>query len=113
MLPILGPSSLRDAGGRIVDIFFDPLTYIAPTETSLGLSVTRGLDARSRNIETLDELKADSVDFYARIRSLYRQNRQSEIFNGNPPAESPDFSEWPDPETSEPPSIGPNLSAVE
>ena len=113
VLPILGPSSLRDGGGRIVDIFLDPLTYLAPTETGLGLAATSGLDARSRNIETLDELKADSVDFYARIRSLYRQNRTSEIFNGNPPVESPDFSEVPRPATPDLPSRAPNISSVE
>ena len=100
VLPLLGPSSLRDGTGRIVDIFFDPLTYIAPTETALGRAALTGLDFRSRNIEELDDLKSDSVDFYARIRSLYRQNRESEINNGAPSSEQPDFSEIPDQSTS-------------
>ncbi len=95
VLPILGPSSLRDGSGRIVDIFLDPLTYIAPQEFNLGRSVTTGIDFRSRNIEELDSLKADSLDFYARIRSLYRQNRENEIRNGAPSGEVPDFSEIP------------------
>ena len=84
VLPILGPSNLRDAGGRIVDIFLDPLTYIAPREVGLARAGTEGIDFRSRNIEELDALEADSLDFYARIRSLYRQNRESEINNGAP-----------------------------
>ncbi|MEO3428624.1 VacJ family lipoprotein [Pelagibius sp. CAU 1746] len=93
VLPILGPSSLRDGSGRIVDIFLDPLTYIAPQEFNLGRSAATGIDFRSRNIEELDSLEADSLDFYARIRSLYRQNRENEINNGASSGETPDFSE--------------------
>lgn len=95
VLPILGPSSLRDGGGRIVDIFLDPLTYLAPQEVGLGRVVATGIDYRSRNIEELDELKADSLDFYARIRSLYRQFRENEINNGAPSSNSPNFTETP------------------
>jgi len=86
VLPILGPSSARDATGRVVDIFLDPLTYVANNNDWDGLNLTRsalsGIDARERNIETLNELERDSVDFYARIRSLYYQTRQKEISNG-------------------------------
>jgi phospholipid-binding lipoprotein MlaA len=95
VLPILGPSSLRDGGGRIVDILLDPLTYLAPQEVGLGRAVATGIDYRSRNIEELDELKADSLDFYARIRSLYRQFRENEINNGAPSGDSPNFTEIP------------------
>src|SRR3546814_4234193 len=59
VLPILGPSSLRDGTGRIVDIFLDPLTYLAPREFNLGRAATEGVDFRSRNIDELDQLKAD------------------------------------------------------
>ena len=100
VLPVLGPSSLRDGGGRIVDIFLDPLTYLAPQEFNLGRAAASGIDYRSRNIEELDELKADSLDFYARIRSLYRQYRVNEINNGAPPAEAPNFSTVPGQSTS-------------
>jgi phospholipid-binding lipoprotein MlaA len=41
-----------------------------------------GIDARQRGLETLDEIERSSVDFYASIRSLYRQNRAAEIDNG-------------------------------
>ena len=100
VLPILGPSSLRDGGGRIVDIFLDPLTYLAPQEVGLGRAVASGIDFRSRNIEELDELKADSLDFYARVRSLYRQFRENEINNGAPSGDSPNFTEIPGPSSS-------------
>lgn len=113
VLPILGPSSLRDAGGRIVDLFLDPLTYLAPESVNLGRTAATGIDARARNLETLDELKRDSLDFYARIRSLYRQNRESEINNGEPPEGSPDFSELLYPGTDEPTEAERNSAAVE
>ena len=87
VLPLLGPSNVRDGLGRLVDKFFDPLTYLGffydeAGDASLGLSVVSGVDLRSRNIETLEELQRDSVDFYARIRSVYLQRRVDEINNG-------------------------------
>ena len=87
VLPILGPSSLRDGTGFIVDSLLDPWTYLADvydveTEVTLGRAATRGIDERSRNIETLDDLKRDSIDFYARVRSLYRQRRENQINDG-------------------------------
>ncbi|MFC4351110.1 VacJ family lipoprotein [Fodinicurvata halophila] len=85
VLPVLGPSSLRDTGGRVVDMFFDPLTYLLDGDAAMQESIVRagvkGLDYRSRNIENFDEIMEDSVDPYARFRSLWRQNRQYEIEN--------------------------------
>lgn len=82
VLPILGPSSLRDGTGEIVDHFLDPLTYLVSTEVRLARRALSGVDERSRNIETIEEIQRDSVDFYARVRSLYRQHREAEIRNG-------------------------------
>lgn len=84
VLPILGPSSARDATGKVVDIFFNPVTYVDGTTTfSLSTRAVEGVDLRARNIETLDEIKRDSVDFYARMRSLYYQRRRAQIQNGD------------------------------
>ena len=105
VLPIFGPSSARDAGGRVVDIFFDPLTYLGGFElagidgrydeartASFAKTLAAGIDLRARNIDSLDDLRRDSVDFYARVRSLWYQNRQAEIRNGEPgDAPLPDF----------------------
>lgn len=84
VVPILGPSSGRDAVGLIVDSFIDPLTYLVDDEVLLTRRFVQGIDFRSRNIETLEELRRDSVDFYARIRSVYLQRRVDEINNGEP-----------------------------
>ncbi len=86
VLPVLGPSNPRDGIGRLVDTFLDPLTYVAQAndaeEYLFARTVVSGIDFRARNIETLDDLKRDSIDFYARIRSLYRQSRANAISNG-------------------------------
>lgn len=94
VLPILGPMSTRHGAGRVVDIFLDPLTYVSLNNpdlnyifwTKAGVNI---VDIRSRNIETLDQLKRESLDFYSLIRSVYRQNRQNEIRNGKPLDDSP------------------------
>lgn len=100
MLPVFGPSSIRDGIGRGVDIFMNPLSYLfnnTDTEyVGVTLAVVSGIDQRSRNIEALDDIERTSVDFYAAIRSLYRQRRQDLINNGQPSAVNPFFGESPD-----------------
>lgn len=86
MLPILGPSNPRDATGTAAEFFADPFDiwmnnidkeYIVWTR--MGLT---GLDKREDLLDTLDEIQRTSLDYYASIRSLYRQHRASEILNG-------------------------------
>ncbi len=93
VLPVLGPSNPRDGIGRLVDTFLDPLTYVAQAndaeEYLFARTAIKGIDFRARNIETLDDLKRDSIDFYARIRSLYRQSRANAISNGEAPGDMP------------------------
>lgn len=103
VIPLLGPTNLRDGTGRVVDIATDPLTYYDNetfTWTRLGLTV---VDARSRSLDALDEIERSSIDFYAAIRSLYRQNRRSEIFDGAPPLvdDFPDFEDIEDESTND------------
>jgi phospholipid-binding lipoprotein MlaA len=90
VLPILGPSSLRDAAGNFVDYYLDPLNYYANNTDLENITFLRagirGIDTRARVIETLDEIERTSIDFYATIRSLYHQRRQSEIRNGTAPS---------------------------
>jgi phospholipid-binding lipoprotein MlaA len=84
-LPVLGPSPPRDLTGFAVDAFFDPLTYIywnGPYTVPVTRFVVNGIDVRSRNLGTLDQIERTSVDYYSTVRSLYRQSRASEIANG-------------------------------
>ncbi len=84
MLPLFGPSNPRDATGLVVDIFFDPLWYFASSEILWARAVVRGVDERERVLDALDEIERTSLDFYATLRSLYRQRRADEIRNGAP-----------------------------
>ncbi len=95
MLPLFGPTNPRDGLGMGADIYLDPIRYVAranhyPTAFSTGRTVVNGIDLRERNIETMNELEHEAVDFYASLRSLYRQNRAAELNNGKvvttPPA---------------------------
>jgi phospholipid-binding lipoprotein MlaA len=109
MLPLFGPSNPRDGIGMLVDIFLDPFTYIfraADIEWAgyarLGL---RGIDTRARHYDEFNELQRSSLDFYATLRSLYRQRRTDEINNGKPTAVEPG------PRLSQPVTV-PNTAAV-
>lgn len=87
VLPVLGPSNPRDAIGRyVVDSFFDPLNLwldnIDKEEWTYVRSVLSGFDEFARITDELDQVKKTSIDFYAAIRSLYRQKRRTEISNG-------------------------------
>ena len=93
MLPLFGPSNPRDTVGLIVDVFLDPFNIVARNEDAEYLSYTRfglrAVDNRARRYDTLNDLERTSLDFYASIRSLYRQRRDDEIRNGVPSANVP------------------------
>jgi phospholipid-binding lipoprotein MlaA len=90
VLPLMGPSNPRDAVGLGADLFTNPVVYFTPqfnykTTVSVSEAVVGGIDERARNIDSLDEIQRESVDFYAALRSLYRQNRAAELRHGEPP----------------------------
>ena len=90
VLPVLGPSNLRDTAGSFANIMGGDPWYNASAHgnneflseriylTSKALS---GIDFRSDNIESLDNLEKNSIDFYASVRSLYTQDRENKIKN--------------------------------
>ena len=108
VLPILGPTTTRDAVGLIGNVFIDPvyhLTHNSETDIVVGnenLSehnyyYYRGTDAvdfRSKNIESFDSLEENSIDFYASLKSLYLQNRQQRILNSPISNKDSNDSDW-------------------
>jgi phospholipid-binding lipoprotein MlaA len=79
VLPIFGPNTIRDGFGDIVDLFFQPLTYLIGPTHNMVIGATGGfslLDAKSRALKALEE---SSVDYYAALRSAYLQNRAAHI----------------------------------
>ena len=95
VLPVLGPSSPRDTIGLLVDVGADPLNFIHFKQHlwwQAGREYMKVLDLRARNMDTLDDIERNSVDYYASMRSLYRQHRDSEVRNGKADVEKlPDF----------------------
>lgn len=89
MLPILGPSTVRDTGGLVGDYFMDPLTYWGDNSdewliehNKIIRGVTEAVDGRARNMDELRRLEQESGEnFYARVRSIYRQQREGAINN--------------------------------
>lgn len=79
VLPIAGPSNLRDTVGLISDGFLNPLNWLIPIEANVGRGVVAGLDLREQNIESLERLREESLDLYARLRSIWRQRRAAEV----------------------------------
>ncbi len=88
MLPILGPSNPRDAVGIGVDSYLDPFRYLArhygANNAGLYRWIAFGIDERSRNIESFDEIQKNAIDLYAQLRSLWRQHRAAELRHGEP-----------------------------
>ncbi len=87
MLPIFGPSNVRDAIGKGMDIIFNPVTFAFRMnnlgfEARLPQPVVSGVSTRDKYMDYIDEIKNSSLDFYATMRSLYRQKRVKDIGNG-------------------------------
>ena len=100
VVPLIGPSNLRDGVGFLVETLADPIGIVmtefdlqAFNYARLGFTI---IDVRSRTVDATDELEASSVDYYAAIRSIYNRTREAEILDGEVPDESfeiPDFDE--------------------
>ncbi|MFQ5971428.1 MAG: VacJ family lipoprotein [Alphaproteobacteria bacterium] len=82
MLPLLGPSNARDAVGRVVDFFIDPVGVVTETSFAIQRAGAGAVDERSRNIDEVRDLQQNSLDYYATVRSLYRQRRATQANNG-------------------------------
>jgi phospholipid-binding lipoprotein MlaA len=92
VLPVIGPSTIRDTAGSFINIMGgDPYynvsvhgnnQYLDRSDYMLTKTIT-AIDFRAKNLETLDNLEKNSMDFYASVRSLYLQDRQRKIANKN------------------------------
>jgi len=104
VLPILGPTTTRDAIGLVGNTFLDPVYQITHNTEVMNRSYSehnyyyyKGSDAvdfRSKNIESIDSLEKNSIDFYASVKSLYIQNRLQKISNEEMSGKTQDDSDW-------------------
>lgn len=86
MLPLLGPSSVRDLGGLAVDqLAIDPWSQLTSSEVGMARVGSEAIDTRHRLDPVIQDVRRNSLDRYATVRSAYRQRRAAEIRNGRPP----------------------------
>jgi|TARA_B100000401_G_scaffold175625_1_gene117920 phospholipid-binding lipoprotein MlaA len=90
VLPVLGPSTIRDTAGSFVNVLGGDPWYNASVhgnneflneEIFIISKALNGIDFRANNIESLENLEKNSIDFYASVRSLYTQDRENKIKN--------------------------------
>ena len=109
VLPILGPTTVRDTVGLIGNFFLDPVYHVTHnSEIHNGLvgndnysehnyfyyRGTGAVDFRSKNIESFDSLEKNSIDLYATVKSLYIQERNKKIANSQSLVGTQDASDW-------------------
>ena len=86
VLPFFGPSNPRDGIGKLVDGYAHPLTRWAANtdreEITYGLFSAAAVHEYSEIKDELDQIRKTSIDYYAAIRSMFRQKRAAEIRNG-------------------------------
>ncbi len=85
VLPLLGPTTVRDGIGDLVDVLFRPVTFIlGPVDQLLFSSIYgsgSGLTLWDEHSDEIDMLEESSVDFYAALRNAYFQTRSAEIWD--------------------------------
>lgn len=79
VLPVFGPSTLRDTVGRAGDYFITPLNYVEPWELDTGLGILDTVNRTSFRIGDYEDLKAASLDPYTAIKNAYIQNRRAQV----------------------------------
>jgi phospholipid-binding lipoprotein MlaA len=99
-VPVLGPTTVRDSTGRLIDMVFDPLnwaTFDEVDEARLIRGGLSGLSAREALLDPVDEVRENSPDPYVTFRSTYSLVRESAIRNGPTSVEQlPDFDAIPE-----------------
>lgn len=95
MVPILGPSNPRELAGTLANGLLNPISWVLPLPANLARGAVGGLDEREQNIENLDELRRGSLDFYARLRSVWRQYRDGQLGRSSAESNNPDVLDDP------------------
>jgi len=103
VLPVLGPSTVRDAAGSLATFMGGDAWYNVTVKNDTqyfsdvdyySSRITSGVDFRAKNYDSLNNLEKNSLDFYASVKSLYLQDRQQKILNTNKIIDTQDDSDW-------------------
>lgn len=84
MLPVFGPSTIRDGVTRYADSFYHPVGYAIRGNNRWGYWIVRGIDLRATFLDA-DAGIQEAYDPYTMVRDLWLQNRQYQIYDGDPP----------------------------
>ena len=90
VLPVLGPSSVRDGVGLVAEWYLDPVNYIEDDTVRWSVKGLNIIDTRADLLDASRVLEAAALDPYAFVRDAYLQRRRSLVYDGNPPPET-----WP------------------
>lgn len=85
VLPLLGPSTVRDTFGRAVDTYTDPVTYINGDSYEIAAQAIRVVDVRANLLDASRLIEQAALDKYQFIRDGYLQRRRNLLYDGNPP----------------------------
>lgn len=86
MLPLMGPSSFRDVGSPVMDMFLNPLTYFASVVT-IPAGVVSAVNTRANLLDATRIRDQAALDPYTFVREAWRQQREYDIYDGNPPGD--------------------------
>lgn len=85
VLPLLGPSTIRDTVGRAVDTYADPISYPDSARAVWGAWALRVIDTRAGLLQAGRIVEGAALDKYLFIRDAYLQRRRNLVYDGNPP----------------------------
>ena len=104
VLPIIGPTTARDAIGLVGNVLLDPVYQITHNTEVMNRSYsehnywyyrgTGGVDFRAKNIESFNSVEKNSIDLYASVKSLYLQDRNKKILNSQSTVETQEDGDW-------------------
>lgn len=94
VLPVLGPSSLRDAPARGVDLWADPMRTLDSHGQRNNAFLVRGIDDRQRLLEAEKIVNEAALDRYSFIRDSWFQVRRNQVHDGNPPPAYQEDTDW-------------------
>ena len=92
VLPVLGPTTMRDSIGLLADTFVDPFAHVTIREKKLlgasgnsldyfSVKGAEDVDFRADNIKNFESLEKNSIDLYSSMKSIYLQDRENKIRN--------------------------------
>ena len=103
VLPVLGPSTARDAFGSLANYFGGDAWYNVTVKNDTHFfsdfdyyasKGVEGIDFRAKNFDDINNLEENSIDFYASVKSLYLQDRRRKILNATGVTQTQDDSDW-------------------